>query len=190
MGVQMEVKQQASVMIRKVGDKLVKETRAGNIYVVPPKGEYQFEVTGYALPFEMPKSEEYGGGTQTMTRVEFTIIDGKGAGKMFDQMWGFSNGPKSNLGRFLRAMKVDLTPIDGSWDLDRMIGYTGSGYVTPSDNLGDDGKPKYARLSLDTVEGIAAPERAYTFDGDLEDVLASSNGHEPAADAGDDGWVS
>lgn len=188
MGVQMEVKQQASTMIRKVGDKLRKEDRTANLYMVPPKGEYQFEVTGYALPFEMPKAEEYGGGMQMMTRVEFTITDGKGKGKMFDQLWGFSLGPKSNLGRFLRSMKVDLTPVDGSWDMDRMIGYVGSGYVTPGEALGDDGKPKYAKLSLDTVEGISAPETAYAFQGDLDEVPVSSNGHGAPASESEDGW--
>lgn len=194
MGVQIETKQQQSVMIRKVGDKLVKEEAVQNLYIVPPKGEYQFEVTGYALPFEMPKAEEFGGGTQAMTRVEFTIADGKGKGKMFTQLWGFSIGPKSNLGRFCRLMKMDLTPANGSWDLDNMIGYTGSGYLTPSETLGDDGKPKYVKLSLDTVEGVSAPERSYSFDGDLSEAGTlregpKSNGHSNGtAAAADDGW--
>jgi hypothetical protein len=188
MGATIDVKQQQSLMIRLVGDKLVKEEAAQNLYIVPPKGEYQFQVTGYALPFEMPKSEDYGGGTQTMTRVEFTITEGKGKGKLFTQLWGFSIGPKSNLGRFCRLMKMDLTPANGSWDLDNMIGYTGSGYLTPSETLGDDGKPKYTKLSLDTVEGISAPEKVYVYTGSLTEAPVTSNGNGHQAAETDDGW--
>lgn len=189
MGATIQVGQQSSEMIRLVGGKLVKETSAANLYIVPPKGEYQFEVTGYALPFEMPKSADYGGGMQTMTRVEFTIVDGKGKGKMFTQLWGFTIGEKSNLGKFCRRMKIPMPNPGETWDLDNMIGYVGTGYVTPGDDVGTDGKPKYAKLSLDTVEGVSAPERGYSFAGEIE-TAPSSNGHSNGNGAAetDDGW--
>jgi len=188
MGVQMEVRQQTSTMIRLVGDQLVKETRVQNLYIVPPKGEYKFMITGYAEPFEMPKAQEYGGGTQMMTRVELTIIDGPGKGKMLDQMWGFSIGEKSNLGKFLRKMNVDLSLRNGTFDLDRIIGHTGSGYITPGTAIGDDGKPKYPALAIETVEGIAAPAKEYSFNEVITPPKPTQNNHETATAADDDGW--
>lgn len=187
MGVQIEAKQTQSTMIRLVNGKLVKEEASPNIYIVPPKDMYEFDVTGYAIPFEMPRDPEYGGGTQTMTRVELTITEGKGKGRMFTQMWGFSIHPKSNLGIFLRKLSVPI-PIVGGFDLDEMIAYGGRGYVVPSDKLGDDGKPKYAKLSLDTVEGTKVRDQAYSFDGDLELAGISSNGNRTQAAVTDDGW--
>ena len=193
MGVQLEVKQQTTTMIRLVGDKLRKETRVANLYIVPPKGEYEFDITGYALPFEIKRDQQYmkegDSEYQTMTRIEFTITSGKGAGKMFDQMWGLKIGPKSNLGRCCQAMNIPI-PKTGNFDLDSIIGYGGKGYVIPGETLGDDGKPRYAKLSLDTVEGTHAPERAYTFEGELDDEPVSSNGHEASSQSqeSEDGW--
>lgn len=196
MGVEIEVRQQSSEMIRLVGGKLVKETSAQNIYMVPPKGEYQFEITGYAPPFQMKKDPKYvkegESEFQTMTRVEFTITEGKGKGHMFTQLWGFSVGEKSNLGKFLKAMNIPV-PSVGKWDLDNIVGYVGTGYVTPSDTLGTDGKAKYARLSLDTVSGVSAPEKPYRFDGEFTQAVAASNGHSNGngngqAASSNDGW--
>ena len=186
MGVQMEVKQQSTTMFRLVGDQIVKENRVQNLYVVPPKGEYRFMITGYADPFEMPKSADYGGGTQVMTRIELTIIEGPGKGKMFDQMWGFTIGEKSNLGGFLRRMGVDLSLRDGTFDLDRIIGYTGSGYLTPSTTLGDDGKPRYTKLSIETVDGLGNPDRDYVY-GEAIKPSATASAQPQTADT-DDGW--
>lgn len=164
MGATLTVNETSTQMVRLVGGKLVQEAAQRNIYVVPPKGEYAFEITGYALPFDMPKAEQYGGGMQTMTRLEFTITEGKGIGKMWTELLGFSIGEKSNLGKLLRKLNVDLNPNErGEWDLDRAVGYRGKGYVVPSDKLDDMGKPKYARLSIDTVEPLGAPEQPYSI---------------------------
>jgi hypothetical protein len=182
--------EQSTQMIRLVGDKLVQEESQRNLYVVPPKGEYVFAITGYALPFQMAIGEQYrkadGPTHQTMTRLELTIAEGKGAGKMFTVMLGFSLGPKSNLGRLLRQMNVDLSPDENNkWDLDRAIGYRGKGYVVPSDTLDDDKKPKYAKISIETVEPVSAPEQTYSIQ--IEETASANgatNGHTPA----DDGW--
>lgn len=189
MGATLTVNETSSEMIRLVGDQLVQETSQRNLYTVPPKGEYEFKITGYALPFEMAKSEQYGGGTQTMTRIEFTITEGKGTGKMWTELFGFSIGEKANLGRLLRKLEVDLTPDDaGKWDLDRAIGYTGRGYGVPSDKLDEYGKPRYFRLSLDTVEAVSAPEKPYSIQIETREPVGAAatngNGHAPA----DDGW--
>ena len=188
MGATIEVRQQTTMMIRLVGDKLVREERTANLYVVPPKGEYTFEITGYAEPFQMKRSAQWikegESEFQNMTRVELTITEGPGKGKMFDQMWGFALGAGSNLGKFCRRMNISI-PAAGSFDLEQIIGYIGTGYVTPSDTLGDDKKPKYANLGIETVSGVSAPERAFFYAGELSDTPASSNGTEAV---GEDGW--
>lgn len=190
MGATLTVNEGTTQMVRLVGDQLVQEEAQRNLYVVPPKGEYTFQITGYALPFEMQKGEQFGGGTQTMTRLECTIVEGKGKGKMFTVMLGFSLGQKANLGRLLRDLGVDLTPDDkGTWDLDRAIGYVGKGYVIPSEALGDDGKPKYCKLALDAgVEPVSAPERAYSITIETREpvgVASTGNGHGAPAAAAD-----
>jgi hypothetical protein len=190
MGATLTVNETSSEMIRLVGNELVQETSQRNLYTVPPKGEYEFMITGYALPFEMAKSEQYGGGMQTMTRLEFTIAEGKGAGKMWTELFGFSIGEKANLGRLLRKLKVDLSPdASGNWDLDRAVGYVGKGYGVPSDKLDEDtGKPKYFRLSLDTVEPVSAPERPYSITIETREPVGAAAGNGNTAPAADDGW--
>lgn len=181
-------------MVRKVGDKLVKEDRRGELYIVPPKGEYELEITGYALPFEMARAIEYGGGTQTMTRLELTITSDKGKGKMFDLLYGCSMGQRSNLGKLLRRANVDLTPINGSFDLDRVIGYKFRSFAGPATDssgnvkTGDDGKPKYAQVVVDTVEPVSKPERAWSIEITDED-LARNSQPKDAPEAADDGWA-
>ena len=188
MGATLTVNQGSTQMVRLVNDELVQEEGQRNLYIVPPKGEYVFTITGYALPFELAKAEQYGGGMQKMTRLEFTITEGKGAGRMWTEMFGFSIGPKSNLGNLLRRLNVDLTPDDsGTWDLDRAVGYRGKGYVVPSDKLDDAGKPKYARLSIATVEPLGAPERAYSITITEPEAKPASNGNGHAAHD-NDGW--
>lgn len=185
MGVVLTVNENKTEMIRLVGDKLVKEEAQRNLYVIPPKnGEYEFTITGYALPFEM-RSDEYG--VQTKTKLELTMKNGQ----MVQCMFGFSIGPKSNLGEVLRRLGVDMAPDPkkGGWDLDACIGYSGKGYFNLSDKLDDTGKPKYVNLVPKSVEPIGKPEKKYSFDETITDVIpaatASSNGnHAPA----DDGW--
>lgn len=172
MGATLTVTETTTEMVHLKGGALVQEESEREWYMVPPKAEYEFEITGYAVPFEMKVSEEYGGGTQTKTRLEFTIKGGKGDGKRFTDMFTFSIGPKSNLGALLRRLNVSLDPDPETrqWDLDRVIGYKGKGYVTHgADKLGvvkldEKNKPKYAKLVLDTVEAVAAPTTAYRCD--------------------------
>jgi hypothetical protein len=203
MGATLTVNSGTSEMVRLVANELVLETMAQNIYIVPPKGEYEFMITGYALPFIVNKKPEHckpgEPTTVAKTRVEFTIIGGKGDGRMFTQYWTYSINDRATLGKFLRKMNVDLTPDkDGNWDLDRMIGYTGTGYITPSETLDEQGKPKYPNLAIDSVEGKSPPKQAYTITLDAsastptqparESENSTSNGHAPAT--GDDGWPS
>lgn len=191
MGATMKVYEGSTQMVRLVGDKLVQEEAQRNLYVIPPKGEYEFMITGYALPFEMLIQPQHrkpdGPERQTMTRLEFTITEGKGKGKLFTVMVGFSLGPQSNLGRLLRQLNVDLSPDEhGEWDLDRAIGYRGRGHFIPSETLDDTGKPKYVKLALDLgYELVSAPEQPYRIDITQAAPAANGNGHKAASD---DGW--
>lgn len=198
MGATLTVNETTSKMVRLVNGKLVVEEGQRNLYIVPPKGEYEWEITGYALPFEMKKSamfikpgeSEYA----TKTRLEITITSGKGAGKMFTEMFGFSIGARSTLGKLLRALNVSLEPdaVTRQWDLDRVIGYKGKSYVTHGADsngavkLDDQGKPKYASIVIDTVEALGGPERPYSINIDEEDLTPQRQ--ESAASASDDGW--
>lgn len=188
MGAVLTVNETKTEMIRLVNGKLVKEEAQRNLYVVPPKnGEYEFTITGYALPFEL-KSDQYG--VQTKTKLELTLKNGK----MIQCMFGFSIGEKSNLGGVLRRLGVDLSPDPetGTWDLDRCIGYTGKGYFTLSEKLDDAGKPKYVNLEPKTVEAINAPDQAYRYSETISDVIPAApatNGHSNGNHApADDGW--
>jgi len=189
----------ASKMVRLVNGKLTVEDAQPNLYIVPPKaGEFEWMITGYALPFEMKKPAAFikpgESEWQTKTRLEFTIQSGPGKGKMFTDLFTFSIGQKATLGKLLRRLNVDMSPDEAtkSWDLDRSIGYVGKSYVSHgADNMGavkldDFGKPKYAQVVVNTVEAISAPERPYSINIDEEDLTPQRQ--ESAASASDDGW--
>lgn len=179
-------------MVRLVGDDLCVETVADNLYAVPPQGEYEFTITGYALPFELPKAAEYGGGTQTMTRLELTFKNGK----MTTLLFGFSIGPRSNLRKFLDAVGVDMSPDErGRWDLDYAIGYKAKGLFKPSDKLNNEGKPKFAIVATEFITPVAAPPKRYSIELSEEQQqptpyqapATNGNGHN-GHHATDDGW--
>jgi len=200
MGATLTINETTSKMVRLVSGKLVVEDGQRNLYIVPPKGEYEWEITGYALPFEMKKSAQFikPGESEyaTKTRLEITIISGKGAGKMFTEMFGFSIGPRSTLGKLLRALNVSLEPdaVTRQWDLDRVIGYKGKSYVTHGQDatgavkLDDQGKPKYASIVIDTVEALGAPERPYSIDISDEDLTPQRAESAASSTSTDDGW--
>lgn len=48
---------------------------------IPPKGEYRLKVKAFAVPFDMPRSQDFGGGMQTMTRLLLEVATGQAAGK-------------------------------------------------------------------------------------------------------------
>jgi hypothetical protein len=200
MGATLTINETTSKMVRLVSGKLVVEDGQRNLYIVPPKGEYEWEITGYALPFEMKKSAQFikPGESEyaTKTRLEITITSGKGAGKMFTEMFGFSIGPRSTLGKLLRALNVSLEPdaVTRQWDLDRVIGYKGKSYVTHGQDatgavkLDDQGKPKYTSIVIDTVEALGAPERPYSIDISDEDLTPQRAESAASSTSTDDGW--
>lgn len=194
MGVAVAVNEQTSEMVRLVDGKLVKETQQRNLYVVPPMGEYEWEITGYSLPFQMRKNPSFvkpgESEFQTKVRIEFTIRGGKGDGRMFTDMYTLSLGQQATFGKLLRALNVDLSSPNGSWDLDMCIGYRGRSYVTHGKDangaikVGDDKKPLYAQVVIETVQPVAAPERPYSFN----ETLSATPAPAPASSASDDDW--
>lgn len=195
MGATLTITESTNEMIRLVGDRLVQETSQQNLYVVPPAGEYEFMITGYALPFQMRKQPQHirPGESEfsTKTRLEFTITkspDPKGVGKMFTDLYTFSLGAQAHLGNLLRRMKVNLEPkADGTWDLDNAIGYVGKGYVTQSEKLDENtGKPKYAYLAVDTVSAVSAPEKPYSIQIETREPVGAAARTDSAS--ADDGW--
>lgn len=74
--------------------------------VVPPRGEYTLRVKAFAKPFEMAKSEQYGGGTQLMTRLLLEIVEGGKAnlkGMQTTALCSLAISKNSNLGRVYLA---------------------------------------------------------------------------------------
>jgi hypothetical protein len=198
MGVAIEVNQGASKMVRLINGKLELEESQRTIYRVPPKGEYDWTITGYALPFKMRKSPQFIKEGESefaeKTRLEFTIDGGPGNGRMFTEMYGWALGPRAALGKLLRALAVDLgrTPFD----MDFVIGYRGHSYVGHATDaagavkLDDQGKPAYAQVVIDDrFRPIGAPEQSYFID--LSSIASDAAGPTSTKEtngATDDGW--
>jgi hypothetical protein len=128
-------------------------------HVVPKKGEYRLKVRGFAKPFEMNRAEQFGGGVQTMTRLELELMNGRDKGKVCTLLTGLSLSPRSNLGKVFTAITgEDLSRGGVEYDLADMLGGEFSAYLLPSDQTWDDGKPKGTRCSWDTVAAIGDDE--------------------------------
>ena len=135
-------------------------------HAVPPKGEYQLRVVSFAEPFEMPRAEQYGGGVQTMTRLELEIANGRGVGKRCTLLCGWSIGPRSNLGKVYRAVTGKPVENGGEYDLTAILGGEFTAYLQPSEAVDDTGKPRGTRCSWDTVAAVGAET---TAGGDSDD---------------------
>jgi hypothetical protein len=131
-------------------------------YSVPPEGEYEWEITGFAEPFEMAKSAEFGGGMQTKTRLEFTILSGKGQGRKFNQMFTWSVGSKATLGQLIAKVRGQGVGLGETFELTDLIGMKAKSYVNHSVDLGGhiktgpDGKPLYAEVAIKTIRPLTA----------------------------------
>jgi hypothetical protein len=199
MGVAIETNQQSSKMIRLVAGKLVLEESQRNIYVVPPKGEYDWSITGYSLPFKMKKSPQFIKEGESefaeKTRVEFTIDGGPGNGRMFTILYGWALGSRAVLGKLCRALGVDLSVTP--FDMDQIIGYRGHSYVghaldmSGAVKLNEQGKPAYAEIAIDDrFVALGPPATPYFIDLSGMDTGASTNGNghtdEPTNDTTND----
>lgn len=153
---------QPNVMVRRdeSGATIEVEVRREE-YTVPPEGTYDLEITGFAKPFEMT-SELYG--ESVKTRVEFAIVAGKGNGHRFTDLYTWTVGPKSNLGKLIgkaRGMEIPK----GSVDVVELIlprpPIRLTAYVSNSEDRDDQGRPKYARVVLDSVKPLGVKTEGY-----------------------------
>jgi hypothetical protein len=136
-----------------------------NIYTVPPMGTYRLRLLRFAKPFELPKAEMYGGGTQTMTRLELMIVGGPGNGRLTCPMVSLSLGEKSKLGQIARAAigrdlgageAFDLFSICHNLDQANDT-HDFMATLKPSDQVDEQtGKPKHCNIVDKTITKVAA----------------------------------
>ena len=126
--------------------------------IVPPRGEYTFRVKAFAKPFEMARSEQFGGGVQTMTRLLLEIVDG-GSGKLKGQqttaLCSLSMSKRSNLGAVYMATTGESLEAGGTADPTKMLEKDFSVYAK-QDKLDDNGNRTKTVLAWDTVEKAGA----------------------------------
>lgn len=123
---------------------------------IPPKGEYRLKVKGFGVPFEMPRSPEFGGGMQTMTRLLLEVVGGPGNGKRTTLLTSYSVSRRSNLGKIYGAT-VGMPEPGQEWDPVLMLDQEFTAYLQPSKNLDENGKPKGTDCSWDTVAAVGEP---------------------------------
>ena len=127
-------------------------------YVPPPSDKYHVRITGFAETWKKPKKAEWikeGGPTEdTMTRLEFEILAGKGKGKKFTSQVNCVVGPKSNLGQVWLAAVGGIPATVEVMDLlgkDLMI------YVERNEGVDSNGnKRTYANPTWSTAKAVGA----------------------------------
>ena len=105
--------QQESFWLTKHSDGSVTEEKMErNLYFVPPtQALCRLRLLRFSTTFEIPKAAEYGGGMQTMLRLELRLVGGHGDGRNISPMVSATIGPKSKLGQIIRAaLKRNLGP--------------------------------------------------------------------------------
>lgn len=131
---------------------------------IPPKGEYRLRLKAFAEPFEMPRSPEFGGGMQTMTRLLLEVAAGPAQGKRTTLLCSWSIGPRSNLGKVFKATTGQVVENGVEYDPVDMLEGEFTAYLQPSKNLNEDGKPKGTDCSWDTVSAVGETAATGTDD--------------------------
>lgn len=147
-------------VIRLVGGKAVKsevtesETAA---YQVPPSDKYRVKIVGFYEPFETPRRAEWitpesPATHETMTRLEFEIMEGKGKGRRFTSRIPYKIHPKSNLGMVWLAAVGPITPsIEFTDILDKEIVI----YVDRTEKVDENGnRQSYANPTWKTARSV------------------------------------
>jgi hypothetical protein len=103
-------------------------------YTFKADGMYNLLITGVYDPWTQPKKAEWikpGGPTEdTLTRIEFEIVDGKGAGKRFASRVTVSLGSRSNL---IHLWKSTVGPVGTNPDLTDLLGHKVTMFVSKND---------------------------------------------------------
>jgi hypothetical protein len=155
----------SSIMVRKDASGNVVETESERIPYDPiPKGTYLLEITGFQAPFEMPRPaqfarEEWQSETVTKTRLEFTILEGEHAGKLFTCLYTLSFNDRANLGQLLRA--IEQGPLPRQFAMPQSIGWTFRAHVihsidksTGKVKTGRDGN-EFPEILIGSIEPVA-----------------------------------
>lgn len=127
-------------------------------YTPPPAGIYHLKITGFGETWKKPKRAEWikpGGPTEdTMTRLEFEIMEGKGKGRKFTSQVNCVIGPKSNLGQIWMAA---IGPIPATIEVMDLLGKELSLYVDRTEGVDQSGnKVNYANPNWSTAKAIGA----------------------------------
>lgn len=142
----------------------VYETVERSIYVVPTRGEYTLKVTGFSRPWVEDIPEKYrkpnGPTESTKTNLELEIVEGRGKGKRF--LWSFQTFSLScgdnpaNLARVYMAavLNGEKIPRGKQAFFEEMFDKPFVAYVVPSEATNDQGKPKYATISKETITPV------------------------------------
>lgn len=128
-------------------------------HIVPPKGSYELEISGLSEPFMMT----FEGQESQRVRVEYLILNGPGKDKRFNQLYGFSIGPRSTLGQSIAAVRGTPLRLGEPFELTDIIGLRFKAFVghAVSKQTGQvkadpaTGKPLYAEIALGTIEPAA-----------------------------------
>jgi hypothetical protein len=128
---------------------LTQEERA-KTFKVPPSAEYVLKVTGFTEPYvDTQYSEE--GKPRKITDLELEIAEGRGQGaRFFWRYQTFSLGGGDNPANLLRIYRAGGCDEKNKL-FDNLIGVTFVAYVTASQATDDQGRPRYAKVSKDTI---------------------------------------
>ena len=160
----------STIIHRLVDGEIVTEEMQRNLYGVPPAGEYTLEVTGVTDTFQT----EYEGQTRDNLRVEFTIRGGKLEGRMIAPMFGATLGPRSHLTKIATAAWGDEIP-SGDFELLDLVGGRIKAYCVPSESIDEyTKKPKYVKVSIDTVRGVRPARQALDGKRTIEAINAET----------------
>lgn len=101
-------------------------------------GMYNLEITGVYEPWVQAKKAEWikpGGPTEdTLTRIEFEILDGKGKGKRFASRVAVSLGSRSNL---IHLWKATVGPVGPNPDLTDLLGHKVAMFVVKNEQTNE-----------------------------------------------------
>lgn len=131
-------------------------------YVAPPSDKYHVRITGFAETWQKPKRAEWvkeGGPTHdTMTRLEFEVLEGRGKGRKFTSQVNCVVGPKSNLGQVWLAA---VGPIPATVEVMDLLGKELVIYVERNEGVDASGnKRTYANPTWSTAKPVGAEEDA------------------------------
>ena len=129
-------------------------------YVFKADGAYHLRITGIYEPWTQPKKLEWvkpGGPTEdTLTRLEFEIVEGKGKGSRFASRVNVALGPRSNL---INIWKATVGAVGPAPELTDMLGKELMLYVVKNEDTDAMGNVRvYANPTWTTAKPVGASD--------------------------------